>query len=195
MALLPLESISEAAGQALLDLARQVILSAVEQRPSPSAEPIRKRFPYLSEAGASFVTLTLSGQLRGCIGTLQARRALIEDVAENAYAAAFRDPRFDEVGADEVHALEIEISVLGIPKTLAVSTEQQLIENLLPGVHGLILEFEWHKATFLPTVWRQLKDPATFVAALKRKAGLPEDFWSPAVRCSTYETITFSEKR
>ncbi len=145
----------------------------------------------VTKDGASFVTLYLSGALHGCIGTLEAYRPLAVDVASNAYAAAFRDLRFDPVTADSVDELDIHISVLSTPESISCQSEQSLLNQLKAGEDGLIIEDEHHRATFLPAVWDSLHSPEQFVAALKRKAGMPVDYWSDSIRCYRYHTESF----
>ena len=130
----------------------------------------------LSEPGACFVTLNRHGQLRGCIGSLEAQRPLAEDISENAYAAAFRDPRFNPLQASELEDLELSISLLTPPQPMQFTSEQDLLEQIRPGVDGLILEQGYHRGTFLPSVWQQLPDKREFLRHLKLKAGLPVDF-------------------
>ncbi|HRF43501.1 MAG TPA: AmmeMemoRadiSam system protein A [Candidatus Competibacteraceae bacterium] len=142
---------------------------------------------------ATFVTLEISGQLRGCIGALAAYQPLIQDVAVHAYAAAFEDPRFPKLREEEFPKLEIYLSVLSPPEPLPFRSEQELLAQLRPGVDGLILHFRQHRATFLPSVWEQLADPPVFLAHLKQKAGLPPDFWSPELQAERYTTEYFSD--
>lgn len=146
----------------------------------------------LMHAGASFVTLHLNRQLRGCIGSLEAHRPLAIDVAENAWAAAFRDPRFPALQRHERDALDVEISVLGQPERLAFDSEQDLIERIRPGIDGLILKQGARRGTFLPSVWKSLPQAAAFVQQLKRKAGLPVDYWSDDIEMWRYTTESFS---
>lgn len=146
----------------------------------------------LAEPGASFVTLRAAGDLRGCIGSLRARRALGVDVAENGRAAALRDPRFDPVRADELARLAIELTLLLPLEPLAVGSRSELLAALAPGVDGLVLEEHGRSATFLPAVWEQLPDPETFVLQLERKAGLVAGSWSPARRLFRYGTETIA---
>lgn len=146
----------------------------------------------LRAARAAFVTLHLDGALRGCIGSLEARRPLAEDVAENAFAAAFRDPRFSPVTAAEVARLELQISVLSPPEPLAFASEAELLALLRPGVDGLILADCGRRGTFLPSVWAQLPEAREFLAHLKRKAGLPADHWSSTLTVARYTTESFS---
>jgi len=147
--------------------------------------------PALREIRATFVTLKINQQLRGCIGRLQAERPLIEDVAENAYSAAFRDPRFAPLREDEFDSLEYHISVLDVPVDLPVQTESELIEKLVPGKDGVILSDGLHQGTFLPSVWESLSKPADFVHHLKIKAGLPAKGWSENYRVQRYGVEDF----
>jgi len=142
---------------------------------------------------ATFVTLDIDGQLRGCIGALTAYQPLVQDVAVHAYAAAFEDPRFPELREDEFPKLEVHVSVLSPPEPLQFSSEQELLAQLRPGVDGLILRFDRHYGTFLPSVWEQLTDPSAFLAHLKQKAGLPLDFWSPELQAERYTTEYFGD--
>lgn len=146
----------------------------------------------LTEPGAAFVTLTLDGRLRGCIGSLSARRPLGEDVAANARAAAFEDPRFPELTEGELKRVDIEVSVLTEPKEMRTLnparglTREEVEERLVPGFDGAVLTYGVHRGTFLPQVWNQLPRPHDFVSGLLRKADLPADWWSPAIRVQTY---------
>lgn len=142
----------------------------------------------LAERRASFVTLKIDAHLRGCIGTLQAIRPLIEDVEANAFAAAYRDPRFPPVAAEELAALRISIAVLSAPEPLTCDSEQELIIQLCPGIDGLIFEENNRRGTFLPAVWENLPQPRDFVRQLKRKAGLPPDYWSQNLKVYRYHT-------
>ena len=135
---------------------------------------------------ATFVTLNLNGELRGCIGSLAAHRNLTDDVVENAYSAAFRDPRFTPVTARELAQLEIHISILSPTEPLQFQNEADLLQQLRPGIDGLVLEAGHHRGTFLPQVWEQLPEPVDFLAHLKRKAGLPMSYWSPTLRVERY---------
>lgn len=175
-------------GHSLLSLARQAIATRLGQ-PVPMVADL----PALHRPGASFVTLTLGGALRGCIGSLTARRGLGEDVRENALAAAFEDPRFPPVEADEWPRLRVEVSLLSSSEPMPTASEAETLAQLRPGIDGVIFECQGHRATFLPQVWEQLPQPADFMAQLKRKAGLPSDFWSPAVRLSRYTVRKWQE--
>ena len=137
---------------------------------------------------AAFVTLHREGQLRGCIGTIEAHRALATDIAANAFGAAFRDPRFPPLAADERPAIALKIEVLSVPEPLAFTDEDDLLDQLVPGVDGLLLEAGGRKGTFLPTVWEQLPEPRAFWTQLKRKAGLPTDYFGADLQVRRYRT-------
>jgi AmmeMemoRadiSam system protein A len=141
---------------------------------------------------ASFVTLHSPGdRLRGCIGSLEAYRPLAEDVNQNAWAAAFRDPRFPPLQEEELAGLDIHVSVLSESQALHFGSEQELLGLIRPGVDGLILQEQTARGTFLPSVWESLPEPAQFLAHLKLKAGLPADYWSESVRMWRYTTQSF----
>lgn len=148
---------------------------------------------WLEQPRATFVTLTRNGTLRGCIGSLEAYRPLREDVQHNAIAAAFHDPRFPPLSPAEWNSLNIEVSVLSEPRPLPASSEEEAIAQLVPQRDGVILSWRNHRATFLPQVWRQLPDPRLFLAQLKRKAGLSEGFWHPALKLMVYQVEHFQE--
>jgi AmmeMemoRadiSam system protein A len=171
----------------LLDLARASIRQGAQ-----AGRPLTVAQEELSEElvvpRASFVTLEKNGRLRGCIGSLEAWRPLAVDVAENAFAAAFRDPRFPPLQEDEVEELEIHLSLLTVPVAMTFSSEADLLGQLRPGVDGLILSEGQYRGTFLPSVWAELPTPQLFLTHLKHKAGLAADYWSPGVRIWRYET-------
>lgn len=175
-------------GHALLVRARNAI--AAEFGWSPQAE---SDHPALHEPGATFVTLTQDGQLRGCIGSLEAWRALDDDVRQNARAAAFRDPRFMPLEHGELDRTRIEVSLLTAPEPLPVADEEDAIRQMRPGIDGMILEYRGRRGTFLPQVWESLPGPRQFLDHLKQKAGFPPDFWSPDVRLYRYEVRKWKE--
>jgi len=142
----------------------------------------------LRTISATFITLKIADALRGCIGTLEAVRPLIRDVHENAFAAAFRDPRFPPVAERELTGLQIGISVLSCPEPMAFGSEQDLLDQLRSGIDGLILEEGYHRSTFLPAVWESLPQPQAFFRQLKLKAGLSPDHWSDTLRVYRYHT-------
>jgi len=135
---------------------------------------------------ATFVTLQKHGQLRGCIGMLAATRPLVVDIAENAFLAAFNDPRFPPLSADELDELDIHLSILTPAESMSFSSEQDLLNQLQPNIDGLILQDGYRRGTFLPSVWEQLPEPKQFLSHLKQKAGLPSDYWSDTLKVSRY---------
>ena len=139
------------------------------------------------------MTLKKNGQLRGCIGSLEAHRPLIKDVAENAFSAAFRDPRFTPLTPEEYTNIELSISVLTPAEPMQFQSEKDLINQLQPGVDGLVLEEQGKRGTFLPAVWSALPKPTDFLRALKQKAGLPADYWSDTLQISRYRTEAFTD--
>lgn len=177
------------------DLMLATALAAIEQGLQAGRQAYRVPSGVAEEMtapGASFVTLTTPAGLRGCIGSLEARSGLLEGVAENAYSAAFRDHRFPPLGADELAELTLEISVLSPLVPVDFADEQELLSLMIPGEAGWVLEANYHRGTFLPTVWSSLNDPADFLRELKRKAGLPADYWSPSIKAWRYTTTAFS---
>lgn len=175
-------------GRLLTTLARGAIAQALGldfQRPALPE--------WLLQPGATFVTLTQGGELRGCIGTLEAHRPLAEDLEHNARAAAFDDPRFPALSEAELPRTRVEVSILSKPEPMRFVDEADALSQLRPGVDGVILEAGWHRATFLPQVWEQLPRPAEFMAHLKRKAGLAIDHWSEDVRLARYTVEKYKE--
>lgn len=147
----------------------------------------------LTENRATFVTLEHHGQLRGCIGQLQAIRPLVEDVSENAYAAAFCDPRFPALRESERSDIELYLSILGPLESLTFYSESDLLSQIRPGIDGLILQEGGRRGTFLPSVWKQLPDKIQFLQNLKQKAGLPATYWSNTLKVSRYTTDIISQ--
>lgn len=176
--------------QFLLELARRSIQHGL-QHGAPVPVDLTSLAPELQKTAACFVTLEKHGQLRGCIGMLEPVRPLALDVAHNAYAAAFSDPRFAPVTAGELEELSVHISILGEPRAMTVASEEDLLAQLRPCVDGLILQDGARRATFLPSVWEGLPDPRQFVTHLKQKAGWARDYWSPTLRAYRYETEQF----
>ena len=142
--------------------------------------------PQLQEKRACFITLKRGGRLRGCIGSTLAHRALAVDAAENGYGAAFRDPRFKGLKEDEIAGLELSVSVLSRPFAMTIADEADLLDQLRPGVDGLIIEDQGKRALFLPTVWEGLPRPDAFLHRLKLKAGFAADHWSETFRASRF---------
>lgn len=176
--------------RSLRELARDAIAHGLAHG-APLPVDLATLSPALRARRASFVTLTETGVLRGCIGALEARLPLAEDVALHAYAAAFEDPRFPPLRPEEAPMIDIHISVLAPPEPLPATSEQEALAALRPGEDGLILEEDGRRATFLPSVWASLPRPADFLRQLKLKAGLPADYWSPRLRLQRYRVEEF----
>jgi AmmeMemoRadiSam system protein A len=179
----------------LIQIAGEAIARAVHGREAPAID--LERLPdALTRDGASFVTLTERerGTLRGCIGSLEARRPLVIDVRENAAAAALHDPRFPAVQPHELDGLKVEISVLSEAQALDYEDAESLIAQLRPGVDGVVIEKDWHRATFLPQVWEKIPDPHQFMAYLCRKANLSSDAYrQPGLDVYIYQVEKFEE--
>lgn len=175
-------------GQTLLPIARASISVALGRSIEVAEDAV-----WLQELGACFVTLTQQGQLRGCIGTLEARRSLLADVKANAAAAAFRDPRFSPLTLNELDVTEIEVSLLSPMQAMSFDSETHALAQLRPGIDGVVLEFERYRSTFLPQVWEQLPTAPEFIAHLKHKAGLPPDFWAESMRLHRYTVSKWTE--
>jgi len=176
-------------GRTLLALARAAIASRLGM---DSEKP--EILPTMQQQAASFVTIHKHGALRGCIGTLEPYRPLAADVAANALAAAFEDPRFPPLTRQEFPLIRIELSVLSPLQEMQVRDEADALSRLRPGVDGVVLRFGMHRATFLPQVWEQLPDSAQFMAHLKMKAGLPASFWDPDVVICRYQVSKYCEQ-
>ena len=177
----------EKAGITLLAIAR----AAIGKGLGFGTGPRKSKTPWLNQLGASFVTLTRDGQLRGCIGSLEAVRPLGEDVAANALAAAFRDPRFPQLTRQEWPRCSVEVSLLSLPKPLQFADEEDLFARIAPGADGIALECDGKRATFLPQVWETLPDKRQFIAELLRKAGLPPETRLARCRVSRYRVSKF----
>ena len=182
-------ALTEAAGT-LLPIARASIASQLGKTHAADESA-----PWLRAQGASFITLNLAKKLRGCIGSLQAHRPLLDDVKANALAAAFKDPRFKPLTTAEYENIEVEISLLSALSTMNFSDEASALAQLTPHVHGLIFEYGHHRSTFLPQVWDTFADPVMFIAHLKQKAGLPPNFWEPGVKLHTYTVAKFRDSQ
>jgi AmmeMemoRadiSam system protein A len=180
--------LSEEEKQALLDLARRSIHHGLETG-TPTKVNTAEFSDRLQQQAATFITLDIDGQLRGCIGTLQAYQPLVNDVAEHAFDAAFKDPRFPPLRADEEALLDLHISILTPAEPMSFSSQEDLIRQLTPGEDGLILEAGYNRGTFLPSVWESLPEPQDFLNHLKLKAGLPSSFWSDDIKVSRYRTV------
>ena len=177
----------ERRGRILVSLAREAIDAGIE------GAWMRRDWEeeWLRATAASFVTLRDAGELRGCIGTVDAHRALGDDVTHNAHAAAYRDPRFAPLAEHERERLEVEVSVLSARVPLAAQSEAEAARALRPNIDGVVLEYDSLRATFLPQVWESLPDPIDFLAELRRKARLPARFWHPQLKVSRYTVEKF----
>jgi len=190
---MPIESaFSNELGQVLLQIARAAISSALGQVVA-QPEPVGDAAVRLQAPGASFVTLTQLGLLRGCIGSLEARRPLLDDVKANAIAAALHDPRFAPLTLSELGFTSVEVSVLSPMQPLDFDSEEQALAQLRPGVDGVVFAYGRYRSTFLPQVWEQLPKPRQFMAHLKQKAGLAPDFWAQDVKLQRYTVHKFKE--
>lgn len=175
----------------LLDTA----LASVKQglQTGTALQPDPENYPAsLTGTGASFVTLKQDDRLRGCIGSLEPRPCLVSNVADNAWAAAFRDPRFPALTAAELADLIIHISVLGALQPVTCHSETDLLGQMQPGVYGWVIQEQACRGTFLPAVWESLPDPQQFLAHLKEKAGLSADHWSDTIEVWRYPVTSFA---
>jgi len=176
----------------LLTIARDCILREFHKEDEqPTFDDVPGR---LREFGATFVTLTKRGQLRGCIGTLSSYQPIVQDVCEHAKAAAFHDHRFSPVLEGEMDDIVVEVSYLTDPLPLAYTDAEDLKQKLRPGVDGVILSEGHHRATFLPQVWEQLPDVEEFLSHLCHKMGVQGGRWKAAtLTVETYQAVHFSE--
>lgn len=177
---------------ALLEIARASIQHGLTTA-RPLVVPAAHINGRLAARLASFVTVYCGAQLRGCAGNLEGKRPLATAVARNAYHAASLDPRFQALGEAELPDTTIEVSVLSATRPIDCGSEPELVECLVPHEDGLVLSSDDARATFLPKVWEHLPTPAAFIGELKRKAGLPVDFWSENLRFDRYRVVSFSD--
>ena len=175
-------------GQILLPIARASIARALG-RTHAALEDAQ----WLLAPGACFITLKQAERLRGCIGTLRAHRPLLDDIKANAFAAAFSDPRFKPLLADELELTQVEVSLLSPLEPLSFAHEQDALTQLRPRVDGIVFEYGHHQSTFLPQVWDDLPEPDDFLAQLKYNAGLPPDFWDLEVKLTRYTVSKWKE--
>jgi AmmeMemoRadiSam system protein A len=177
----------------LLSLARQSIENYANGKSLPTVD-LDALSPLLREQGASFVTLTYQGYLRGCVGALEPYQSLAEDVREHAIAAAFQDYRFPPIQAKEINEIKIEISYLTRPKTLHYENPTELLELLRPNIDGVVVRDGMRRATFLPQVWEKIPDPEEFLEQLCLKMGAPDDLWRrKKLEVFTYQVEEFHE--
>ncbi|MGV6818001.1 MAG: AmmeMemoRadiSam system protein A [Thiotrichales bacterium] len=177
----------------LLSIARESIRTGLE-----SGEPLEVDMTALpdrlQEKRASFVTLNKQGRLRGCIGHIEPYLPLAVDVAKNAWAAATEDTRFQPVRSSELSDISISISILSLPEPLQFRSEQELLSLIHPGEDGLTLEAGYLRGVFLPSVWESIQSREEFIRQLKRKAGLPADYWSEEIKIQVFHSLYFSEQ-
>lgn len=178
-------------GKILLQIARVAISRALHVPCVPAA--VDEDMSWLFQPGASFVTLTQWGELRGCVGSLQACDPLIEDVSNNAVSAALHDPRFMPLVADELDTVNVEVSLLSELQPLGFSSEADAVAQLRPAIDGIVFEYGPYRSTFLPQVWENLPQPQQFLARLKSKAKLSEDFWAEGIQLSRYTVTKWRE--
>ena len=177
----------------LLRLAREAMEHAVRGKILPPLD-VESLTPRLRENGATFVTLTVHGNLRGCIGAIEAYQPLVDDVREHAAAAALEDPRFRPVTENELSRIKLEVSRLTVPHPLEYSSGEELPAKLRPHVDGVILKDEFRRATFLPQVWEQIPDPEDFLDHLCAKMGARRDLWRKTkLQVYTYQVEEFHE--
>ena len=159
-------------------------------------EPWREstRDPRLDERGATFVTLSRHGQLRGCIGSIEARRSLRDDVYANAIAAATRDPRFAPLRHQELGATSVAVSKLSSLEALRFTDEADLCSQLRPEIDGVVVIFGDRRGTLLPKMWKRLPDARAFIEAIKTKVGLPANFWDASIEVKRYTAIEWQER-
>lgn len=176
----------------LLDIARRSIESGLA---GGNALQLGNESPSgsLSIPLSSFVTLTRSGALRGCVGSLESSGPLAQSVADSAFKAAFRDSRFTPLEAAEIEDIRIEISVLSQLEPLAVANRADLLNRLRPGEDGLLLQDGNYRATFLPKMWEMFSEPEKFLDQLLVKAGLSDDYWSETISFQRYRAFSFGE--
>jgi AmmeMemoRadiSam system protein A len=187
------DKLTEEEGRCLLSVARQTIQQRLfsSENQGLADSQVSSKF---SEKRGTFVTLTIDGGLRGCIGHIVPQESLLEGIRVNAINAAFRDPRFRPLSKKEWERVKIEISILTEPKPLPYSDAKDLLDKLRPGIDGVIIKKGFHQATFLPQVWEQLPDKKEFLAHLCLKAGLEMDAWKKEkLEVSTYQVQAFEE--
>jgi uncharacterized protein len=179
-------------GQVLLELARKSLEHKLQKGKNLKAP----QDPALLEKAATFVTLKIAGQLRGCIGNLEPVGSLWDGVRENAIHAAFHDHRFSPLTPEELSKVHLDISILSPPKPLDYKNAEDLLAKLRPGVDGVILRDSTRSATFLPQVWQQLTSTEQFLGHLCRKAGLPQETWRHRkLEIHTYQVQCFEEDK
>jgi AmmeMemoRadiSam system protein A len=188
------DQLTEEEGKHLVETARKTIQKALFN-PKDKSEPESVSSPKFQERRGTFVTLTINGGLRGCIGHIIPQESLIEGVRVNAMNAAFRDPRFRPLSQNEFEKIRVEVSILTAPRPLPYTDANDLLGKLRPGTDGLIVRKGYHQATFLPQVWEQLPNKKDFLTHLCLKAGLAGDAWAyDQLEVHTYQVQAFEEE-
>jgi hypothetical protein len=180
----------EVDGDRLVDLARDAIRHEIG-----GPAPVRPEGPWFAAPAATFVTVTRGGVLHGCIGSIAPRRPLAEDVERNALAAAFADPRSERFRAAWLPEMGVEVTLLSPLERLAFTDEADARRRVVPFVDGLVLSYGPYRGTFLPQVWDSLPTVEAFLGELKRKAGLPHDFWEPGVEIHRFHVQKWGDRR
>jgi AmmeMemoRadiSam system protein A len=187
------DQLTDGEKQTLLRLAREAMEHGVCGKKLPPLDDASLT-PSLREQGASFVTITIAGDLRGCIGALEAYQPLVDDVREHAVAAALEDPRFSPVAQTELSRIKLEVSCLTAPHPLEYSTSEDLLARLHPHVDGVILKSDFRRATFLPQVWEKIPDPEDFLDHLCAKMGAKSSLWrNTKLQVYVYQVEEFHE--
>lgn len=187
------DKLTDGEKQTLLHLAREAMEIAVKRQGAPPLD-LQSLSPLLRKDGASFVTLTIDDDLRGCIGALEAYQPLAEDVCEHAVAAALHDPRFPPVRENELSRIKLEVSRLTAPHLLEYSSSEDLLKKLRPHVDGVTLRDNFRRATFLPQVWEKIPDPAEFLSHLCQKMQVRANLWQEAkLQVFVYQVEDFHE--
>ena len=173
----------------ILQIAKQAIEDAVLNRETIPKYELLQKYPWLKEERAVFVTINEFDMLRGCIGSIVAHQSLIDDIIQNAKSAALNDPRFKPINQNELNNLEVEVSVLTEPKPLPYSSIDDLRGKIKPNIHGVILQYDRHQATYLPSVWEQISSFDEFFSSLCMKAGLSPSCLMQHPNIFVYEAI------
>jgi len=181
-------------GPTLLQIARDALYRGLRREVEPRPPSADGQHPtWLLETAATFVSLHLDNELRGCIGTLEAVRPLLDDVRTNALAAALEDPRFPPLELRELDAVTIEVTLLSQLEPMTFTSQEDALAQLRPGIDGVVLTYLGRRVTFLPQVWDSLQEPTRFVAELKLKGGMERNFWHHSIRLERYSAEQFRE--
>ncbi len=178
----------------LIDIAKKAILEEFVGKRLIDKDELLKKYPWLGEKGAVFVTINENNSLRGCIGSIIAHQSLLDDLIQNAKSAAFSDPRFQPLRADELEKIDIEISILTPPEEVHYSSVEELKSLIRPNVDGVILKLGFNQATYLPSVWEQLPTFELFFGTLCQKAGLSSDCLKHHPKIYRYQAKKITQK-